>query len=59
MTMKTPGDKSADHIQGTMGKIGYPAGTVNQGKSQGYQGQGNAVNRTVNEYFKEYVHDKI
>jgi hypothetical protein len=42
-----------------MGKIGYPAGTVNQGKSQGYQGQGNAVNRTVNEYFKEYVHDKI
>jgi len=47
---KTPGEKADQDIQGAMGKIGQPAHPVDQGKTDGYQDKGHAVNGPVNEY---------
>ena len=44
-----PGNKSTENIQGAMGKIGQAADAVNQGKSQGVEGQGHAVDGSVDQ----------
>ena len=46
---EAPCDKAANHVQGSVGEIGNSADPIDQCKAQGHQGQGDAVNRAINE----------
>ncbi len=54
-----PGDESCNHVNGAVGKVGDPANAVDKGKTQGHQGQGNAVDGAVDQDLHEPCPDEL